>query len=60
MLEYRRISEHETKRANDLEAQRRVLEASFHAVELCWTQVRFLLPCFGLLWLMFLADCCCC
>lgn len=41
MLEYRRTSERETKRANDLEAQRRVLEASFHAVELCWTQVRF-------------------
>ncbi|KIR53461.1 E3 ubiquitin-protein ligase BRE1 [Cryptococcus gattii Ru294] len=39
MLEYRRTSERETKRANDLEAQRRVLEASFHAVELCWTQI---------------------
>ncbi|WWD19675.1 E3 ubiquitin-protein ligase BRE1 [Kwoniella shandongensis] len=39
MLEYRRASEREAKRANDLEAQRRVLEASFHAVEICWTQV---------------------
>ncbi|WVO14222.1 E3 ubiquitin-protein ligase BRE1 [Cryptococcus depauperatus] len=39
MLEYKRISEREAKRANDIEAQRRVLEASFHAVELCWTQV---------------------
>ncbi|WVQ84645.1 E3 ubiquitin-protein ligase BRE1 [Cryptococcus sp. DSM 104549] len=39
MLEYRRSSERESKRANELEAQRRVLEASFHAVEVCWTQV---------------------
>ncbi|KAK8853258.1 E3 ubiquitin-protein ligase BRE1 [Kwoniella newhampshirensis] len=39
MLEYRRASERESKRANELEAQRRVLEASFHAVEICWTQV---------------------
>ncbi|WRT70184.1 uncharacterized protein IL334_007178 [Kwoniella shivajii] len=39
MLEYRRASERESKRANEVEAQRRVLEASFHAVELCWNQV---------------------
>ncbi|WWC94925.1 hypothetical protein V866_001777 [Kwoniella sp. B9012] len=39
MLEYRRASEREAKRANEVEAQRRVLEASFHAVELCWNQV---------------------
>ncbi|WWC64537.1 uncharacterized protein I303_107147 [Kwoniella dejecticola CBS 10117] len=39
MLEYRRASERETKRANEVEAQRRVLEASFHAVEVCWNQV---------------------
>ncbi|WVF72955.1 E3 ubiquitin-protein ligase BRE1 [Kwoniella sp. CBS 6097] len=39
MLEYRRASEREARRANDLENQRRVLEASFHAVEVCWSQV---------------------
>ncbi|ODN99047.1 E3 ubiquitin-protein ligase BRE1 [Cryptococcus amylolentus CBS 6273] len=39
MLEYRRSSEREAQRANDLEAQRRVLEASFQAVEVCWTQI---------------------
>ncbi|WVR07641.1 hypothetical protein IAU60_004683 [Kwoniella sp. DSM 27419] len=39
MLEYRRASERETRRANEVEAQRRVLEASVHAVEICWGQV---------------------
>lgn len=40
MLEYRRMHERERRRANDLEAQKKVLEASVQAVEVCWTQVR--------------------
>lgn len=40
MLEYKRLHEEETKRANELEAQKRVLEASVQAVEVCWNQVR--------------------
>ena len=43
MLEYRRSYEQEQRRASELEAQRRVLEASVHAVEVCWTQVSLLL-----------------
>jgi E3 ubiquitin-protein ligase BRE1 len=39
MLEYRRSYEEEARRADALEAQRRVLEASVQAVEVCWTQV---------------------
>jgi E3 ubiquitin-protein ligase BRE1 len=40
MLEYRRSFEAEQKRADELEAQHRILEASIQAVEVCWTQVR--------------------
>ena len=43
MLEYRRLHESEVQRTNELEAQRRVLEASVQAVEVCWTQVSFIL-----------------
>ena len=39
MLEYRRSYEQEAKRANEIEAQKRALEASVQAVEFCWTQV---------------------
>jgi E3 ubiquitin-protein ligase BRE1 len=39
MLEYRRSFEAEQKRATELEAQHRILEASIQAVEICWTQV---------------------
>ena len=39
MLEYRRSYEQEARKANDLEAQKRVLEASVAAVEVCWQQV---------------------
>ena len=39
MLEYRRMHEREYQRATELEAQKRVLEASVLAVEVCWTQV---------------------
>ncbi|RSH91929.1 hypothetical protein EHS25_009299 [Saitozyma podzolica] len=39
MLEYRRSYEEEARRADALEAQRRVLEASVQAVEVCWTQL---------------------
>jgi E3 ubiquitin-protein ligase BRE1 len=39
MLEYRRSFEAEQKRADELEAQHRILEASIQAVEVCWTQV---------------------
>lgn len=41
MLEYRRMHAREQRRANDLEAQKRVLEASVQAVEICWTQVSY-------------------
>jgi len=40
MLEYRRSFEAEQKRADELEAQHRILEASIQAVEVCWIQVR--------------------
>lgn len=39
MLEYRRSFRFEQRRAEELEAQKRVLEASVQAVEVCWTQV---------------------
>lgn len=39
MLEYRRSYEREAQKVAELETQRRVLEASVHAVEVCWTQV---------------------
>lgn len=39
MLEYRRLHREESQRANELEAQKRVLAASMQAVEVCWTQV---------------------
>jgi len=39
MLEYRRSYEQEVKRVNEIEAQKRVLEASVQAVDICWTQV---------------------
>jgi E3 ubiquitin-protein ligase BRE1 len=44
MLEYRRSFEAEQRRAEQLEAQQRVLEASIQAVEVCWTQVSWLFP----------------
>lgn len=43
MLEYRRSYEQEARKANDLEAQKRVLEASVAAVEVCWQQVGILI-----------------
>lgn len=39
MLEYRRFYEEEARRADAVEAQKRVLEASIQAVEICWNQV---------------------
>ena len=39
MLEYRRSYEGEARRARELEAQTRVLEASMRAVDICWAQV---------------------
>lgn len=39
MLEYRRFYEREADKTAQLEAQRRVMEASVHAVEVCWQQV---------------------
>jgi len=37
------MHEREYQRATELEAQKRVLEASVLAVEVCWTQVSFIL-----------------
>lgn len=42
MLEYRRSYLSEQRRAEALEAQKRILEASVQAVEVCWTQVSHL------------------
>ncbi|ORY33397.1 BRE1 E3 ubiquitin ligase-domain-containing protein [Naematelia encephala] len=39
MLEYRRSYQEEARRVKELEAQRRVLEASVQAVEVCWNQL---------------------
>ena len=39
MLEYRRMHTQEQRRANELEAQTKVLEASMQAVEICWSQL---------------------
>lgn len=46
MIEYRRSYRFEQNRAEALEAQKRVLEASVQAVEVCWNQVS-LRPCAG-------------
>lgn len=39
MLEYKRESIEAARKIRQLEEQRRKLEASEHAVEVCWTQV---------------------
>jgi len=39
MLEYRRMYEREERKVSAIEAQRRVYEASVHAVETCLAQV---------------------
>ncbi|RXK36539.1 hypothetical protein M231_06198 [Tremella mesenterica] len=39
MLAYKRSYDAEARKASELEAQRRVLEASVRAVEICWAQV---------------------
>lgn len=39
MLEYRRSYETEARKVRELDEQRKRLEASVQAVEICWTQV---------------------
>ena len=39
MLEYKRASRDAANKVRELEAQKRRLEASEHAVEVCWSQV---------------------